>query len=104
MHQNTHHPAMQAAIGHFRSQKALAQAIGSSQSAVSRMLLKQNSISAELAMAIDFATNGRVNKRELRPDLWTEPAVPPLALDFEHRQSSSEFCNPEESHSKHAPA
>ncbi|MEE7504159.1 transcriptional regulator [Methylobacterium mesophilicum] len=68
------HPAIAEAVTLFRSQGRLAAAIGSSQSAVSRMLLREIPISAETAVAIEKATRRQVPRWKLRPDLWKPPA------------------------------
>lgn len=68
------HPLIEKAIGLLKSQGRLAQAIGSSQSAVSRMLLKDIPVAAEVAVAIERATNGVIPRWQLRPDLWDAPA------------------------------
>jgi DNA-binding transcriptional regulator YdaS (Cro superfamily) len=56
------------------SQGKLAEKIGRSQQQVSILCNTARSISAEDALAIDLATEGRVPKSMLRPDLW--PPVP----------------------------
>lgn len=56
------------AINHYGSQAKLADAMGCSQQQIS-YLLKAKSISAEMALKIDAATNGAVSKHQLRPDL-----------------------------------
>ncbi|WP_425312761.1 transcriptional regulator [Methylobacterium radiotolerans] len=67
------HPVVAEAIAHFRSQTRLAAAIGSSQSAISRMLLREIQVTAEVAVAIDAATRGTIPRHRLRPDLWSAP-------------------------------
>lgn len=61
------------AIRHHGSQAKLAEAIGCSQQQIS-YLLKAKSISAEMAIRIDAATEGEVSKHKLRPDIFG-PAV-----------------------------
>lgn len=61
------------AIGHYGSQAKLAEAMGCSQQQIA-YLLKASSITAEMAKAVDAATNGTVSKHELRPDIFEAPA------------------------------
>lgn len=68
------HPLISKALQKLGSQDKLARAIGSSQSAVSRMLLMEIPVSAEAAVAIERATERAVCRWELRPDLWDAPA------------------------------
>lgn len=70
------HPLIEQAIRKMRSQGALARAIGSSQSAVSRMLLREIPVTAEAAVAIERATDCEVARWQLRPDLWDAPSEP----------------------------
>lgn len=74
------HPIVVRAIKHFGSQERMAKAIGSSQSAISRMLLMIIPISAEVAAAIDRETAGYIPRWQLRPDLWDAP-VSGFAID-----------------------
>lgn len=55
------------------SQAKLAEAMGCSQQQIS-YLLKAKSVSAEMATAIDKATNGKVPRNKLRPDLFGKQA------------------------------
>jgi DNA-binding transcriptional regulator YdaS (Cro superfamily) len=80
------HPLIDKAIGVVGSQEKLAEAMTregcpSSQSSVSRMLLRETDVSAEAAKAIDKATNGTVPRWKLRPDLWDKPAPHPPSKD-----------------------
>jgi DNA-binding transcriptional regulator YdaS (Cro superfamily) len=60
------------------SETKLAEASGVSQNAVWQAK-RRNSISAELAKAIHWATNKRVSGHELRPDIWMHKRhVPPM--------------------------
>ena len=52
------------------SQRALAEKIGLSQQGISYLLNDAPQVSAEIALAIDRATNGQVRKEELRPDIF----------------------------------
>lgn len=77
MDEPNEHPLIREAIDFFgKSQARLAGAIGSSQSAVSRMLLRQIPVSAEAAVSIERATMHAVPRWKLRPDLWEKPAPP----------------------------
>lgn len=60
-------------IGRFDSQTQAAAAAGVSQPALSEAL-KLGRVGPRLALGIDAATNGEIPKRELRPDLWSEPS------------------------------
>jgi DNA-binding transcriptional regulator YdaS (Cro superfamily) len=55
------------------SQQKLAQACRVSQQQIS-YLLKSNTISAEMALKIDSATEGQVSRHVLRPDIFGEEA------------------------------
>jgi DNA-binding transcriptional regulator YdaS (Cro superfamily) len=52
------------------SQRKLADAIGCSQQHVSYLLHEAERVSAEVALKIDRATDGRVSRHELRPDIF----------------------------------
>ena len=56
------------------SQSKLAEAIGISQQGVSYMLRQADTISAEVAVAIERVSNGKIKKCELRPDIFGEEA------------------------------
>lgn len=51
------------------SQEKLAEAAGCSQQAISFLLNEAKSITPEMALAIDRATDGQISKFVLRPDL-----------------------------------
>lgn len=57
------------AIAIFGNQSRLADAIGYSQHAVWHAL-KRGQVSAKMALAIHRATNGKVKKHDLRPDIF----------------------------------
>ncbi len=57
------------AIGHYGSQAKLAEAMGCSQQQIA-YLLKASSVTAEMALKIDAATNGKVSKHDLRADIF----------------------------------
>ena len=61
------------AIDLVGSQEKLAKSMGCSQSRVSRLLLEQQQIEAEDAVAIERATDGQIPRWRMRPDLWTQP-------------------------------
>lgn len=67
-----HQEALTRAIEIAGSQSALARSIGKTQQLVS-LLLKGAKISAEVAVAIEGATEGKVHRHELRPDLFEAP-------------------------------
>ena len=61
--------AISKAIGIFGSQSSLANAIGTSQTAVSLFLQGRKRPSAETAMRIEAATKGAIKAEEIRPDV-----------------------------------
>jgi DNA-binding transcriptional regulator YdaS (Cro superfamily) len=52
------------------SQAKLAADAGCSQQQISYLLNEADSITAEMAIAIDRATNGEVSREQLRPDIF----------------------------------
>ena len=52
------------------SQAKLAKLCSVSRQAVNNWALRKNFVDAHSAMKIEVATNGRVQKNNLRPDLW----------------------------------
>lgn len=64
---------LRRAIQIVGSQGKLAKAMGCSQAKVSWLLLTASTLSAEDALAVERATEGRVAKSDLRPDLWPAP-------------------------------
>jgi DNA-binding transcriptional regulator YdaS (Cro superfamily) len=52
------------------SQRKLAAASGVSQQQISKLLRGERPLSAEIAVAIEGATRGVVQREQLRPDLW----------------------------------
>jgi DNA-binding transcriptional regulator YdaS (Cro superfamily) len=52
------------------SQRALANKIGLSQQGISYLLNSAPRVSAEIAIAIHRATDGKVRKEKLRPDIF----------------------------------
>lgn len=78
------HPLIELAIEVAGgSQTELARRIKRSQSAVSRLLLREVEISAETAVEIEHATGAAVPRWKLRPDLWAPPAPPTQQLAAE---------------------
>jgi DNA-binding transcriptional regulator YdaS (Cro superfamily) len=63
---------IQIAVDHFGSQAALAEEMGCSQQQIS-YLLKAKSISADMAKKLHDATDGKVSKFQLRPDIFDTP-------------------------------
>jgi len=59
-------------IQEFGSQQRLAEACGVTQVAISK-LLRADRVSAEMAVRIEAATNGKIGRWRLRPDLWSKP-------------------------------
>ncbi|SDG35191.1 transcriptional regulator [Pelagibacterium luteolum] len=57
------------AVRYHGSQSKLAAKVGCSQQQIA-YLLKAKSITAEMAMRIDAATEGEVSKHQLRPDIF----------------------------------
>ncbi len=60
---------IEAAVTIHGSQAKLATAMGCSQQQIA-YLLKASSITAEMALKIDSATNGKVSKHKLRKDIF----------------------------------
>ena len=63
-----------AAIRHFGSEAKLAAAVGYTQVAINKAKHSVETggrISAELAVAIDRATDGKFSREQFRPDLFT---------------------------------
>lgn len=52
------------------SQRALAEKIGLSQQGISYLLNAAPQVSAEIAIAIERATEGEVRREQLRPDIF----------------------------------
>jgi DNA-binding transcriptional regulator YdaS (Cro superfamily) len=59
------------------SQVALAEKMGRSQQQVSALCTRATTISAEDALAIHRATDGKISASRLRPDIWPTPAHVP---------------------------
>ena len=67
------HPEILRAIQLMGSQPRLAKRAGLSQQQISKLLNHERRITAEVALALETATNGTVPRWRLRPDLWEEP-------------------------------
>ncbi|WP_338633615.1 transcriptional regulator [Afipia carboxidovorans] len=68
------------AVALVGSQAVLAERMSKSQQWVSALCTRADQIPAENALAIHYATGGKVCASRLRPDLWTSPDhVPPEA-------------------------
>lgn len=65
------HSLIEQAVKLHGSQKKLAVEAGCSQQQIA-YLLKAPSISVEMALRIDKATDGKVSKHDLRPDFYGE--------------------------------
>lgn len=63
------HPLIAKAIEICKSQPALAEKLGCRQQTISKMLNREIPVSAEHALLIANATEGKVAAQELRPDL-----------------------------------
>lgn len=69
------HPHIERAVARHGSQAKLAAAIGCSQQQIA-YLLKARTISAEMALRVEAATGGAVNRHDLRPDLFGPRPAP----------------------------
>lgn len=65
---------LQDAIKEAGGQTKFAEALGISQQGVSYLVTKAKNVSAEIAVAIDKATNGKIKKSDLRPDIFGDAA------------------------------
>lgn len=63
------------------SQAGLAEAAGCTQQHISYLLKDATRVSAEMAIAIERATDGEVPRHVLRPDLFPPPPLPPEPED-----------------------
>lgn len=73
MDTNANH--IERAVSIFGSQKKLADAMSCSQQHVSLLIRGAVRVTAEMALAVDKATDGVVSKHDLRPDIFGEPAT-----------------------------
>lgn len=75
MSDTSENPIIRAAIEIVGSQAKLADAVGVRQQTISKLLLGQREkISGEIAVGIHQATEGKVPKWQIRPDLFEAPA------------------------------
>lgn len=65
-----HRDLIESAIKALGSQEKLAEAIGISQQGVSYLLRHAPRVTAEVAVAIERATRGKVRRSDLRPDIF----------------------------------
>lgn len=65
---------IRTAINQLGSQAKLAKAMGCSQQQIA-YLLTASSITAEMALKVHAATNGKVSKHSLRPDIFGRVAA-----------------------------
>jgi len=68
---------LQKAILHLGSQSALARAIGTKQQNVWGWLNGSKRVPAEFVIPIEKATDGRVTRHEIRPDIYPEEMISP---------------------------
>lgn len=66
---------IERAIALAGSQPKLARSSGLSQQHISKLVRGQRSPTAEVAVALERATNGAIGRWEIRPDLWDPPAA-----------------------------
>lgn len=67
-----HH--IERAVALHGSQAKLARAVGCSQQYVSWLLHEGDQVSAEMALAFERATGGKITRIDLRPDIFAAPA------------------------------
>ncbi len=65
--------ALEKAINHIGNQTELARALNTSQARVWNWLHRDSTIPAEFAVPIEKATNGKVTRYDLRPDIFGKP-------------------------------
>ena len=65
-----HRALIQKAIDVVGSQGKLAKLLGIKQQGVSYFLHKADKVTGEMALQIELATNGKVTRKQLRPDLF----------------------------------
>lgn len=71
---NTHKLLMEKAVKAVGSQQKLADAIGKSQQGISYLMNVADCVSAEDAIAIEKATDGKISRTQLRPDIFGKAA------------------------------
>ena len=65
---------LKEAIRKAGSQAKLGKAIGKTQNAI-HQALKRGSVTAEMAVSIERATEGEIRKEQLRPDLFAQDSA-----------------------------
>jgi len=65
--------AVEKAIDIFKTQKALAKAVGVTQGMVSFWLLGKTDVAWDKAIKIEEVTDGKVTRSDLRPDIFGHP-------------------------------
>ena len=66
----TWRPCLERAVAILGNQQKLADSVGVTVGAIWQLLNQLDSISAEMAVAVEKATGGAVSRSDLRPDLW----------------------------------
>lgn len=64
---------VEAAVQKLGSQSKLAEAMGCSQQQISYLLKEAKGMTAEMAIAVERATDGEVSRETLRPDIFGQP-------------------------------
>lgn len=67
--------ALQDAIKHVGGQTELAVRIGKKQGQVGNWIRRDKKVPAEVCLAIEQATEGKVTRYDLRPDVFGDPPV-----------------------------
>lgn len=68
--------ALKAAIpAHFETQGAMAKVVGVTPQAVSEILRQGKKVPAEWCLPIERATEGKITRHQLRPDLYPDEAA-----------------------------
>lgn len=71
-------PLVERAIECCGTQEALASAVGVPQQRISKILRFKAPLTGEIAVKIEAATNGKITRRMLRPDLFVPRAKLPV--------------------------
>ncbi len=72
---SNHRELIEEAVKAVGSQAKLAEAIGLTQQGVWWLIHRGDKVSAEVAVAVEKATAGKVTRQQLRPDLFGEAAA-----------------------------
>lgn len=75
--------ALERAIAEAGGQSALARKVGRKQGHVWHWLHKSKQVPAELVIPIERATDGKVTRHELRPDLYPADEAQPMGPNDE---------------------